>query len=225
MLPKVERKYTKINVYGKSYDIRPYRTKEEKEYLIAKEINPETSLIDYILKPCVKQNIENLSQIEEVLLLIEIRKISIGNEFEIEFECEKCGNMSFGNISLSDTVSYEKGKYKDIEIDGVKLYIKENNTKSVKKRLNEADTTTEQEFISLIASIYKIEVDGKVYDDFTFKEMCDWFDEQDVTFTKKVIELFSQMSPKLKLEYDVPCLTCGENYSSIITGTDDFFFT
>lgn len=98
--------------FGNSYIlIRPYTTAEELkllEFLTFTEYDDDSlyePVVDEIIEKCVKLNFSINKKIEKILLLLCIRKITLGDEFNLEFKCPHCKNKQSKTLQLSDIVS------------------------------------------------------------------------------------------------------------------------
>lgn len=112
----------KTNLYlnGKKYEIESYKTRDELEYLeylfIHADINEDdaNSFLDsFLLKNGIK-NINELSNIEKLILMLKIREISIGDELKIKFKCSHCNKPSESVINLGNMIKLAETRLKNV---------------------------------------------------------------------------------------------------------------
>jgi len=144
----------KIIKYGnKTFELDSYTSAQEKDLLLATSGDYTLSTLFDILKPCIKGDVENLTDNEVKMLLVELRNISVGETFSLIKKCNKCsekfdftisfegieeGNLKpFNGINFKDALTDEYNDFVDFDIDELDIqeydelinYIDENKTK------------------------------------------------------------------------------------------------
>jgi len=214
---KYEVKYNhKIELGGKLIKFKPWTTKNEKDYLIAVSTSsgkavPEDILYDILIKPCLENNDIDLDVNEQKMLLIEIRKVSIGSTFPIRFQCKECTNVNELEIELDDVINFTPGTLGEVTVDD--LYInfgKPNNI--ARERIEKADSEIERNFVNMIIHIKEIEYQGEVNDTFTFDELYEFFESMPTNVFDEVFNKFLKMDSNLELKGEFICGVCAHKH-------------
>lgn len=149
----------KFEYSGKSFDIYPYTTHQEKELLLICSVG--TPSLDDALQVCGISTdvIKQLSNNEKVALLYKFRELSVGDDLNLKFKCSKCdsGNENVLNISNIITSS-------DIKND---------------KIIDQFKTLTEDNFHEFV-----IGEDENTIDDLDLNEYEDLYKEVEESITK-----------------------------------------
>ena len=210
-LPKMETKWVGINVGDKKLEIKPWKTKHEKEYLIYKEQAEldDNSIFEILLKPCIK-DVEkyNFTPNEEIYIMTKIRSISLGTDITLNFNCSECDKFNDVDVSLDDIVEYSPSQFHDVEIGDYKFVFKQNNSKKFKERVQAANTKVEKEFVALVLSIVEVQQGDEVYDTFTFDELYEFIENLDTETFDVIYNAFVDMNDKLTMNYSIECLFC-----------------
>lgn len=204
--------YYKCIINTKEIYFRPWTTKDEKAYLIAVESGEEISsdfMYENLIKPCLKEDIE-LSDIEKQLLMIEIRKKSIGSTFSINYTCSSstCNKVNEIEVELDSVVNYKENDYKDVKIDNMIFSFRE-PTKNLKKKLETSNSNVETNFINLLIHIKEIEIDSKLENTFTFEELQEFVESLPSKQFDYLYSEFSKMKGFLEFSFTDNCLFCG----------------
>ena len=120
MALKYKIEYNNTAIIGdKKFKFKPWNTKNEKDYLIAVESEKDIDdkmLFDILIRPCLEDTEVVLSVNEQKMLIIEIRKKSLGTTFPMRYACSSCGQVNDIDISFDSIVKYKQdnyqGKYK-----------------------------------------------------------------------------------------------------------------
>ena len=93
-----------INLNGKRILIEPYNTEKEKDLLIMSSF--EIYDIDEILRVLGLDTelLSNLSDNEKKVLLYKFREISVGDELNVKFKCDKCKHPNESSIQLNNLI-------------------------------------------------------------------------------------------------------------------------
>lgn len=101
----------KYKLNNKIFELKPYNTNKEKEILLASSFdNEDFSVVFDILE----FDASNLSLDEQKILLYKFREISSGDDINVKFACDHCGQ---GNDAVIEGSNFIKpGKRKDNDI-------------------------------------------------------------------------------------------------------------
>jgi hypothetical protein len=210
-LPKLENKYVKIKVGEQEIEIKAWRTKDEKAYLIYKEQADldEKAVFDILIKPCIK-DVEkyNFTSNEEIYIMTKIREISLGTGITLNFTCPHCEKFQDQEISLNDIIKYTPANYHNVKIQDYEFVFTKNNSPKFKERIAAAESIVEAEFVSLVMSISEIKIDKKTYDTFTFTELYDFINDLSTDIFDELYAEYTEMVDSLTMDYEVKCLFC-----------------
>lgn len=99
-----------LHINGKTYKIESYKTKDELEYLeylfIHSELTEEDKnlfLNEFLTKNGI-DNVDDLSEVEKIALLLKIREITIGDEIKIRYKCSHCCRPTEGTININNII-------------------------------------------------------------------------------------------------------------------------
>jgi len=232
-LPILTNEVTKsLEINGEMFVIRPWTTKEEKNYFLKKAMLSKKKdtkmkeidelMIDSLIRPCVIQgNLDLLSFTELKFLMIEIRIISIGEEVEgVVFKCSSCGktNENVLNLDAEGVITFNNSSKEVVEInEDIKIKFK-----SVPfKLLTEIEDGREELF--LYYSISEIHIKGKIYTDFTKDNFQEFFDSLDINTTKKIVKELEKNVEHLKIVQEYSCMFCGEQTKIEFDEMPNFF--
>ena len=230
MLP-INETYNNECVIGsnKKVKFRPWKSKDEKAFLTYVETVEEVTDDDFLEKlilPCIEDKNIHLSDADVQMLLIEIRKVSIGEKFEMKFVCdeEKCGSVNEVDVDFDDIVTYK--------LDRVKEFISKDETLKVKfgeiknetffKEKTKGQTELEKTFIELVLRIDTIEYDGKTYDTFKYENAYEFIDNLNVNIFNELLEYYKTNSSNIQMEGDFDCMFCGHKNSFIFDEVPNF---
>lgn len=219
-LPKLEQSEIKksLKIGSNIITIRPWKTKDERLFLIKKaslsKAQQEDSdkikevLINDLIKPCVldvlNSSFDDLSMNALKALMLEIRKISVGDVVEgVNYKCE-CGFRNTCDIELTDDLyQYVDGDYSVKKINNdLSLKFKPIGAKYVK--------TSSEDIDYLYKSIDSIIYQEIEYKDFTKKEFEEFFDSLDINTAKKIIEFLSSSVDSFTMVGHLKCASCGK---------------
>ena len=210
-LPKLENKWVEIKVGSRTLEIKAWKTKEEKAYLIYKEQAEldEHSVFDILLRPCIKDSDKyNFTSNEEIYIMTKIREISMGNDITLNFTCTECDKFQDREISLNDIVIYTPENYYNVKIDDYEFIFNKNDSPKFKERVLKAGSQVEQEFVALVMSITEIKIKKVVYDTFTFDELYEFINDLDTNTFDKLYAEYAKMVDSLTMNYKINCLFC-----------------
>jgi len=192
---------------------RAWSTKDEKDYLIAKdsldEIN-DSMLYDMLVLPCLENKELSLSPIEKKKLIIEIRKVSLGSTFPMKYACKKCKNINDLDVELDDIITYKEPKYSEIKAHGMVFHLTSEVSSNLYKRLEETDNLIDKAFLEFLIHIESIEIDGKLEDDFSFDELYQFMNDLPSSIFDDIFPKFREMKGTLEFSLTTFCMVCNE---------------
>lgn len=97
----------------KSYEIKAYNTSKEKEILLMHSFGVYD--LRKILDALEFNGVDDLSEDEMKVLLYRHREISIGDEIDIKFKCDECGQGNDGKICTDNLVKKSERNDPDIK--------------------------------------------------------------------------------------------------------------
>jgi len=196
----------------KEIHFKPWNTKNEKDYLIAVESEEEITdklLYEILIKPCLKDPNLILSDNEQKMLMIQIRKKSIGSTFPMRFSCIKCGQVNDIDISFDKIVKFEPDNFKNVIIEDLEFEFGPIVSENLKDRLNNLDSNVEYSFVEFLVHIRSITINGEKEDTFTFDELKDFIENLPTYIFDEAYKEFSDMKSKLEFDFSTNCIICG----------------
>lgn len=90
---------------GKRFTINPYNTAQEKDLLLSSTVGDYS--IDGALTICGVQEsvINSLTDDEKIAFLYKLREISVGEELQIKFKCNKCSAQNENVLLISNIIT------------------------------------------------------------------------------------------------------------------------
>lgn len=226
MLPVIEDVYHDIEVNGNKLKVKAWKTKDEKNYLIAKESGDfdEDAIFDVLIKPCIKEAEKyNFTDNEKLYIMTKIREFSLGTDIEIAFTCPVCSSYQDIELDLSEIVQYKKESYKDVKINDYLFKFKKSNSSKIKER-TKGKSSVEKDFINMVSSIYEIKINEELYDAFTFDELYEFIENLDtITFNELYSEYFN-MVDSISFEYETECLICKAKIKDTLSSIPNFLW-
>jgi len=212
---------------GKEIHFKPWNTKNEKEFLIAVESDEDITdsmLYELLVKPCIKEQDIVLDEYEQKLLMIEMRKKSIGSTFPLSYKCSNCKNLNEIEVELDDIIKYNEPKYDEVTVEDITISFGVPRTEKLIKRLDEVDTKVEKTFYNFLIHINYIIIDGVKEDTFSFEELKDYIESLPTSIFDEFYEKYSAMSPNLRFELDQYCMFCNEKNQINLEGIPNFLW-
>jgi len=200
-----------IKIGSKEFIIRPWLTREEKNFLIEKSLlekknkKPNVNdiyklLIKTLVQPCVIDGeYKNLSFDELRYLIVQIKKISSGEVVEnIIVKCPSCNTPLDVNVNL-DGVEYKSfdSTVKKINND-LKIKFKQIPFNIIKEE--------EDELFYIYESIDEIILKDKIYKGFSKENWDQFMDEMSINDTKKIGKVLSECFSDFKIPAEVSCI-------------------
>jgi len=220
-IQKTETITKELKIGDKNFIVRPWLTKEEKNFLIEKSIiekkNKEPGvneiynlLIKTLVKPCViNGDIDNLSFDEVRYLIVFIKKISSGEVIEdIVVKCPSCNTPINLNVNL-DNIEFKEFDRSIKKInDNLSIKFKPIPFKMIKEN--------EDDLFYLYNSIDEIIIDDIVYKNFTRKNWDEYLDSLSISDSKKIGEVLSECFTDFKIKAQTYCIKkdCKHSFES-----------
>jgi len=224
---KVEYNNT-ATIGDKEYKFKPWTTKNEKDYLIAVESETkvtDTMLFDLLIKPCLENPDIVLSQNEQKMLIIEIRKKSLGSTFPMRYACTKCKQVNDIDVNFDSIVKYTPDNYKDVEVENMIFKFGDIVSERLRSRLDNQETNIDYAFTEFLLHIQSITIDGEVEDTFSFDELQEFVEEMPTFIFDKVYKEFQGMKSSLEFELKTYCMVCNEENNVEFDHLPNFLWT
>lgn len=198
-------------VGNRTFKFRPWTTKNEKDYLIAVESDTEITddmLFDILIKPCLEDPDVTLTTNEQKMLMIEIRKKSLGSTFPMRYICRKCKQVNDLDVELDKIIKFTPDNFHDVEIENLVFSFGPIATQRLKDKLKEQGTNVDYAFTNFLLHIQSIEVDGNLENTFTFDELKEFVEDMPTYIFDKVYKEFQGMKSSLDFELKTYCIIC-----------------
>jgi len=212
MALKYERLFNNIATVGdKKIKFTPWTTKNEKDYLIAVEAEEkidDSKLYDLLIRPCLEDPNITLSTNEQKMLMIEIRKKSLGHSFPMRYICRNCKQVNDIDVDFDKIVKFTPGNYKPVKIENMVFNFGDIPTDNLRKKLDDQETNVDYAFTEMILHIQSIEIDGKIEDTFTYAELKEFMETLPSFIFDNVYKEFQGMKSTLDFELKTYCITC-----------------
>jgi hypothetical protein len=197
----------------KRINFKPWTTKNEKDYLIAVEAEDNINdnlLYEILVKPCLEDPDISLTKNEQKMLMIEIRKKSLGGSFPMRYSCKKCKNVNDIDVEFDKIIRFKPDTWQDVQVDDIKFIFGDIATPNLKKRLDTAETKVDKAFIEFLIHIKEIEIDGTLENSFTFDELKAFVEELPTHIFDEAYKKFQAMKSSLTFELKTYCMICNE---------------
>lgn len=190
----------KIKVGDKTLTIRKWKGRNKKEFVKAlkSENLNEMQVMDTLVYSCIEED-AILSVDEFRYVLSKIRTYSLGDDVEVEFYCEKCGEVFKKQLKISDIIKYTYKDLKEIKVDDVHIVL--GNIRNKDAYISKVSEDEDYDIFFRIESI-----NGN--DAFTMDELIDMFDDMDIDTLTKVMEIWEESRFKLDDVSDIECPSC-----------------
>jgi len=198
-------------VGDKIFKFKPWTTKNEKDFLIAVEAEKDISdsmLYELLVKPCLEDQNVVLSPNEQKMLMIEIRKKSLGGSFPMRYACTSCGNVNDVDIMFDDIVKFSPDNFTTVEEDDIIFKFGPIVSENLKKKLDDTGSTTEYAFNEFLIHIQSIIYKEQLEDSFTFDELKTFVEALPSSVFDKIYDEFVKMKSSLTFEYSTKCIIC-----------------
>jgi len=227
---------------NKIIKFRPWTTKDEREYLmfvddtnkdgtrITKD-DEENQIFELLLKPCLKEPETILTLDEKRILLVEMRKISLGDSLNFPVECSNpdCKSINHFEVELDEIAQFKPFTPTDVNFkiydDDITIKFGEIKTENLLKRVQDSKSNVERSFNDLLAHITGININGD-NKTFNFDELKSFIDKLPVNKSDKISKEYKDMKSTFTLNNITRnCAICGEEtYLIFSDGIPDFLW-
>ena len=227
----------KAQIGDKTIKFKPWNTKNEKDYLIAVESEPnitDAMLFDLLIRPCLEDDSIVLSNNEQKMLIIEIRKKSIGPSFPMRYSCTSCKQVNDLEVEFDDIVDFKPDTFGPVEVQtdaGPMVFnFAPPRTEKLRNKLNEVkggpDNKVEYRFTEFIIHIQDITINGKIEDTFTYEELVEFVEELPSSIFDEVFKEFQKMKSSLDFKnLNTRCVMCNFENEVQISNLPSFLWT
>lgn len=225
-----------LPISKQSVTYRPFLVKEEKLLLIAAESGEEKDLmraVKEIITACTLTEIDvnNLPSFEVEYLFLNIRGKSVGEQIDFKYKHSGDVNKAGEECLHEQDVS--------VNLDSVKLNITDNHTNKINitddigiifnypsfdvvEKISTKETEVEKIYSLMMECVKCIWDADDTYEDFSKKELEEFFDGMTKDQFEKISDFFNTM-PKLAHTIEYACGGCGEETTVEIEGLQSFF--
>jgi len=223
---------TKLPSTGREIRYRPFLVKEEKVLLMALEGGDTKEIMNAVLSvvsSCIESDIDadQITTFDLEYLFLKLRGKSVGEVVELSLKHDnddECKARTKVAINLDDVEVQGVISDGKIMIDdeiGVKMrYPNLTDMEKIQNVVNGQDINSTFEIITMCTE-YVFDKEN-VYNDFTQKELQDWFEGLGQKQFEKVSEFFSNV-PKLAHDLHWTCNKCGKSETIHLEGMESFF--
>lgn len=199
----------------KKIKYRPWTTLEEKEYLLASSDEADLNdqeIYDLLIKPCLEDKDIILSNNEQRILMIEIRKQSIGTTLPANFSCQnpECLAINTLEIDLDEMTHFKPEKWEEVEIEDIKFIFGSIQSQALKDRLNNTENEVDKVFMEFLVHIKALVIKGKLENTFKFEELERYVYSLPVYIFDEAYKEFKKQRSSLKFNYETSCFKCGQ---------------
>lgn len=216
----------KIKLGDKEIRFRPWTTKEEKNYLLSKDDEVpfnDKEIYDILIKPCLEKPII-LDPEESKYVLMKIREVSIGESFEIKFECDECHAINVPSINLASITTFTPAEYREVSVKDVTIKFNRISSESALEKIQLLDNPIDKFFMTMVFSVEKVKYKDEEYESFTADEISDFFDSLPTYIMDKFVDEFLKMKPSLDLFVKTKCHKCKKEYEFGIDSIPNFLW-
>lgn len=204
--------YNNTAIIGdKEFKFRPWTTKNEKDYLIAVESEENITdkiLYDILIRPCLEDPDVNLTTNEQKMLIIEIRKKSLGSTFPMRYACTSCNQVNDIDVNFDSIVKFKPDDFYNVTIDGIIFEFGNILSENLKSKLDNVSSKVEYAFIEFLLHIHSITIAGVKEDTFTYDELKDYVESLPTQIFDEAFTEFNKMKSDLTFELNTFCLAC-----------------
>lgn len=222
MLPKFDEKFYEYEINNKVIKYKPWKTKDEKEFLIFQQSTEDESfdkLYDIMVAPCIETT-EELTYGEKQMLLIEIRKKSYGEAVEFSFTCGKCKTYNDVQMNISDVVTYKRGEFEPLTFEGIVITLKSPTTSKIS---DDNLSNVDKDFNTFVNHVDTVTKDGEVYKDFTFAEISEFFEQMPSKMFDYFFREYTKKVEGITYYAEGECINCKTKQNLNISKIPNFF--
>jgi len=190
-----------VEIGTKKLKVRKWKAKDRK--IFKKNIkdldNFEKAIIDSLVYSCLENKNIALTNKEVQYLFIELRKLSIGDEFNFSYTCD-CGHKNNLELKISDVCRPTFEEYKIIKTKSTEIELQD-----IKNKEFYEDNSDEFDDIKELAFRVK-----SLNNDNTksFKDIVAYLEDMDIMEFDDLFEQFSKINFNIDNFYDCECSEC-----------------
>ena len=230
-LPKHERKhgFTAELPSGRKVKYRPWIVREEQEYMYATEglVDPLEMMqhIDELIGKCIedKTKLNELSEVDFLALVVDVRKKSKGDTHEVVFTCPHCQTVNDEvYIDLNVDLDTEAMNTDPIEV-GESEYSFRDVSRDNLSKITAMDSTNKRKLYYLVYALQGVTTPDQTYTKFSEKETIEFFETMDPMEFKELSREFAKILPKFAIRKKIPCAKCEKETVVFVDKVTDFF--
>ena len=190
----------KIKVGDKDITIRKWKGKDKKNFIKAlntTEIN-ESLIMETLVYSCIEEDVI-LSTQEFRYVLSKIRAYSLGENIDIDFYCEACGEVHNESFNINEIIKYTFEPLNEIKVKDV--HIKLGDIKNKEKYI---ELINEDALYDLLLRVESF--NGN--DAFTLDDLIDMFDDLDIDVLTEILEIYESKKFTIDDKNEVQCPAC-----------------
>lgn len=227
MLKTVETFPYEIKFGKKIVKFRGWKTRDEKAYLIlteSKEELEDKDLYDTLVIPCIENKTMYFTDAELQMLIIEIRKKSLGESFDVKYICknDKCKTVNDIQVQFDEIVNFKNDTVSNIKIDNMEIFFGDVKNQTLLQERTNDKTNVEKLFIEMVMRIEKLIIDDTVEDTFTYDEITEYIDDLDTKIFDKMIAYYTENLSSISLKGHLMCHRCGHDNEFIFDEIPNF---
>jgi len=223
-LPKLreETAFIKIELpSGKSIGIKPWRVKQEKDLLFAVEGSGDHDAVrDEIIKfigRCVddKQTFAELSNVDLLRIIMELRKLSKGDAIEFEYTCPHCEMKNPTEVKVSKSMKFKIFDFTPIKVnEDLQVFLKDVDYSTMIKIMTDAgDSLSKFNFNYLLESIQSLTIKGMSYPNFTREDLIEFLDDLESNELEFILKELNERASTISLDKKFKCIKCKKEVS------------
>jgi len=187
----------KLNIGDKEITIRKWKGKDKKNFInsLKKSNIDQNEVMRSLVYSCIEEDVA-LSNDQFKYVLSRIRGISLGENIEIEFYCDKCGTVFKKTFELKDIIRFSYKELNEIKVNNVQ--IKLGDIKNKEFYLKKIQEDPNYDFVLRIETF-----NGD--DAFTLEDIEQKLDDLDIDVLTEIMKQYNEA--KFKID-DVNTVTC-----------------
>lgn len=193
-------KLMRLDVGDKVIHCRGWKGKEKKKFIASlkqAEINEE-EVLESLVYDCIEEDVV-LSTEEFKYVLSRIRAFSLGEDIDIEFYCENCGETYTKTFQLKDIITYSYKELPEINVSGAKIKLGPIRNKTFYEKM-----IAEDEEYDFLLRIEKFNDN----DHFNLEELINLMDNLDVQVLTEIYQIYEDHRFKINDIHSVTCQHC-----------------
>lgn len=210
---------------GRKVNFRPWTTKEEKEYLLAKQDDriSEKEIFEILIKPCLETPIV-LTNDEMKYLIIKIREKSIGETFKLTYECQNCKTVNSKDIKFSDAVKFKPSNFKEITVEDVTIKFGPIKSQTAMEKIFSAENKIDELIFNMVFSTEKIVYEGDELEAFKTEDLLEFYNSLPTSIMDELANQFIDMIPETEISTKTKCFKCKDEKEWEINAIPNFLW-